>query len=120
MKKSLTLLLVLFLGSTVHASVIKSNLGLNILASKAASVLTRDNKIDINLNDDLNLDKSLRLMKFMPVSVTTNCLLEAIISYLRTSQAQEFYAPDSMIPNKMEKLTKQSRQQRIIALNRVV
>lgn len=58
MKKSLTLLLVLFLGSTVHASVIKSNLGLDVLVSKAASVLARDNKIDINLNDDLNLDKS--------------------------------------------------------------
>ncbi|MGC8605435.1 MAG: hypothetical protein ACP5VS_17350 [Desulfomonilaceae bacterium] len=58
MKKSLTLLLVLFLGSTVQASVIKSNLGLDVLASKAASVLARDNKIDINLNDDLNLDKS--------------------------------------------------------------
>jgi hypothetical protein len=36
----------------------KSNLGLDALASKTASILTRDNKIDINLNDDLNLDKS--------------------------------------------------------------
>jgi hypothetical protein len=58
MKKSLTLLLVMFLGSTVHASVMKSNLGLDALASKTASILARDNKIDINLNDDLNLDKS--------------------------------------------------------------
>ncbi|MFH0960292.1 MAG: hypothetical protein V1897_16490 [Pseudomonadota bacterium] len=59
MKKFLTLLLSLFLGSTVYASVIKSNLGLDALASKTASILARDNKIDINLNDDLNLDKSL-------------------------------------------------------------
>ncbi len=58
MKKFLTLLLSLFLGSTVHASVMKTNLGLDALASKTASILARDNKIDINLNDDLNLDKS--------------------------------------------------------------
>ena len=58
MKKFLALLLSLFLGSTVHASVMKSNLGLDALASKTASILARDNKIDINLNDDLNLDKS--------------------------------------------------------------
>jgi hypothetical protein len=59
MKKFLTLLLSLFLGSTVHASVMKSNLGLDVLASRAASVWARDKETDINLNDDLNLDKSL-------------------------------------------------------------
>lgn len=64
MKPTLALLLVLLFSAAAQASVIRSNLGLDVLVSRTASVLTKDNKIEINLNDDMNLDNSSTAYEF--------------------------------------------------------
>ena len=61
MKRFVILMLVLFLTSTVHANIPKTNIGLDLVIAKQDLILERDNQPGINFNDDLNVNRDTSL-----------------------------------------------------------